>query len=162
MQVDSLSSEPSGKPNIYEKTSHFQYGIQAPTIASKESACSAEDLGSILGLGRSPGEGKGYPLQCSVWRMPWTIQSMVLQKVRHSWLYSLTIAQKNHCDLTLPTGQHNFTVSPYSHLSSRNSEPPAPWRMSFLQDTLKVSFTFITLYMPLLLHGMLSLACFLA
>ena len=23
------------------------------------------DLGSILGLGRSPGEGKGYPLQCS-------------------------------------------------------------------------------------------------
>ena len=23
------------------------------------------DLGSIHGLGRSPGEGKGYPLQCS-------------------------------------------------------------------------------------------------
>ena len=23
------------------------------------------DLGSIPGLGRSPGEGKGYPLQCS-------------------------------------------------------------------------------------------------
>ena len=31
----------------------------------KESACSAEDLGSILGLRRSPGEGKGYPLWCS-------------------------------------------------------------------------------------------------
>ena len=29
----------------------------------KESSCSAEDLGSISGLGRSPGEGKGYPLQ---------------------------------------------------------------------------------------------------
>jgi len=31
--------------------------------AGKESAYNAEDLGSILGLVRSPGEGKGYPLQ---------------------------------------------------------------------------------------------------
>ena len=28
----------------------------------KASACNAGDLGSIPGLGRSPGEGKGYPL----------------------------------------------------------------------------------------------------
>ena len=33
--------------------------------AGKESASSAGDLGSIPGLGRSPGEGKGYPLQYS-------------------------------------------------------------------------------------------------
>ena len=33
--------------------------------AGKESACSAGDLGSIPGLGRSPGEGKGSPLQYS-------------------------------------------------------------------------------------------------
>ena len=33
--------------------------------AGKESACSVGDLGSIPGLGRSPGEGKGYPLQYS-------------------------------------------------------------------------------------------------
>ena len=31
----------------------------------KESACNAGDLGSIPGLGRSPGEGIGYPLQYS-------------------------------------------------------------------------------------------------
>ena len=31
----------------------------------KESACNAGDLGSIAGLGRSPGEGKSYPLQYS-------------------------------------------------------------------------------------------------
>ena len=30
--------------------------------AGKESACSAGDLGSIPGLGRSPGEGNDYPL----------------------------------------------------------------------------------------------------
>ena len=31
----------------------------------KESACNAGDLGLIPGLGRSTGEGKGYPLQYS-------------------------------------------------------------------------------------------------
>ena len=31
----------------------------------KESACNAGDLGSILGSGRSPGEGNGNPLQHS-------------------------------------------------------------------------------------------------
>ena len=31
--------------------------------AGKESACNVGDLGSIPELGRSPGEGKGYPLQ---------------------------------------------------------------------------------------------------
>ena len=38
----------------------FPYGS-----AGKESACNEEDLGSIPGLGRSPGEGKGYPPQYS-------------------------------------------------------------------------------------------------
>ena len=31
----------------------------------KESACNVGDLGLIPGLGRSPGEGNGYPLQYS-------------------------------------------------------------------------------------------------
>ena len=33
--------------------------------AGRESACNVEDVGSIPGLGRSPGEGKSYPLQYS-------------------------------------------------------------------------------------------------
>ena len=33
--------------------------------ASKESACNAGDLGSVLGLGSFPGEGKGCPLHYS-------------------------------------------------------------------------------------------------
>ena len=32
---------------------------------SKESTCNAGDHGSIPGLGRSPGEANGYPLQYS-------------------------------------------------------------------------------------------------
>ena len=45
--------------------------------AGKESPCNAGDLGSIPGLGISPGEGNGYPLQYSgleksmdFWRSP--------------------------------------------------------------------------------------------
>ena len=33
--------------------------------AGKESVCNAGDLGSIPELGKTPGEGKGYPLQYS-------------------------------------------------------------------------------------------------
>ena len=39
----------------------FPYGSKC----GKESACNAGDLGSIPGLGRYPGEAKGYPLQYS-------------------------------------------------------------------------------------------------
>ena len=37
-------------------------------LRGKKSACNAGDSGSILGLGRSPGEGIGYPLQ--YWGFP--------------------------------------------------------------------------------------------
>ena len=33
--------------------------------AGKECACNVGDLGSVPGLGRSPGEGNSYPLQFS-------------------------------------------------------------------------------------------------
>ena len=32
----------------------------------------ARDVGSIHGLGRSPGVGNGKPLQCSCQKVPWT------------------------------------------------------------------------------------------
>ena len=48
----------------------YQHDIQKLSVfpdssVGKESACNAGVLGSIPGLGRSPGEGKGYPLQYS-------------------------------------------------------------------------------------------------
>jgi len=39
----------------------------------KDFACNAGDLGLIPGLGRSPREGKGYPLQFLTWRIPRTV-----------------------------------------------------------------------------------------
>ena len=38
----------------------------------KESACNAGNLFLIPGSGRATGEGNGYSLQCSCWRIPWT------------------------------------------------------------------------------------------
>ena len=43
----------------------------------KESACRAGDLGSTPGLGRSPGEGKGYPPQYSCLENPHGQRSLV-------------------------------------------------------------------------------------
>ena len=40
--------------------------------AGKEAACNAGDLGSIPGLGRSPGEGQGSHSSILAWRIPWT------------------------------------------------------------------------------------------
>ena len=42
----------------------------SPGFSRKESACNAGDLGSIPGLGRSPGEGHGNPLQDSCLENP--------------------------------------------------------------------------------------------
>ena len=55
-------------------------------LGSKESAYSARYLGSVSGLGRSPGEGDGNPLQYSHLENPQTeepggLQSMGLQRV---------------------------------------------------------------------------------
>ena len=44
----------------------FELSVGFPdSSVGKESTCNAGDLGWIPGLGRSPGEGKGYPLQYS-------------------------------------------------------------------------------------------------
>ena len=55
--------------------------------AGKECACNVGHLGSIPGLGRSPREGKGYPLL----RIPWTVQATVLQRISTSELLPLSL-----------------------------------------------------------------------
>ena len=53
----------------------------------KKLPASAGDIGSIPGLGRSPGVGNDNPLQYFAWNIPWTeepggLDSRGLQKVR--------------------------------------------------------------------------------
>ena len=56
-------------PETAQKPPHRKRPILWPLVAQlikkKKSAFNVGDLGSIPGLGRSSGEGKGYPLQCS-------------------------------------------------------------------------------------------------
>ena len=54
----------SGGKTHFEGHFLFVMGFPCGSVG-KESACNAGDLGLIPGLGRSPGEGKGYSLQYS-------------------------------------------------------------------------------------------------
>ena len=54
-----------GQEDLLEKGYPLQYSWASLVAQLVESACNAGDLGSIPGLGKSPGEGKGYPLQYS-------------------------------------------------------------------------------------------------
>ena len=49
--------------------------------AGKESACNEGDLGLILGMGRSPGEGNGYPLQSSGLEKPMDKESDTTERL---------------------------------------------------------------------------------
>ena len=55
------------------------------TSAGKESACNVGDPGSISRLGRSPGEGIGYPFQYSwISLMAQTVKN--LPAMRETWV----------------------------------------------------------------------------
>ena len=81
---------------------------------SKESPCNAGNLGSIPGLGRSPGEGNGNPLQYSGLENPMGpggLQSMGSQRVKHDFA-----TKQQH----ITTTESNKTVNKQmavSHLS---------------------------------------------
>ena len=57
----------AGIQRSFRHNSHFQVALETEGFpcdsAGEESACNLGHLGSIPGLGRSPGEGKGYQLQ---------------------------------------------------------------------------------------------------
>ena len=88
LQIDALPSEPPGKSRSSNSTSGSE---------GKAPVCRAGDPGLIPGLGRSPGEGNGHPLQYSCLENPmdreaWWATFMRSQRVRHDWG---TFDQKN-------------------------------------------------------------------
>ena len=108
--------------------------------AGKESACNPGDLGSISGLGRSLGEGKGYPLQYSGLKnsmdSPWGHK----ESDRTEWLslsffppgnYEQDNLRGAHCTKTLhhcrPTTPSGPGLTPSSQLHARCSHPPTHW-----------------------------------
>ena len=55
---------------------------------SKESACNAEDPGSVPGSARSPGEGNGYPLQYSC------LENSIDRGACQATVYEVALSQK--------------------------------------------------------------------
>ena len=90
------------KDLVYKETWSHNYSDHHSGWDGKESACSAVDLTMVLGSGRSPGKGNGYPLQYSRLENPWTeepgrLQSMRSQRVNRNWAtntLTITKAQK--------------------------------------------------------------------
>ena len=69
----------------------------------KESACNAGDLGAMPGLGRSPGEGKGYPLQYSSLEnsTDCLVHGVVKSQTQLSDFHSLTLASQQPCKVSI-------------------------------------------------------------
>ena len=88
--------------------------------AGKESACSAGDLGSVPGLGRSPGEGKGCALQYSGLEnsVDWTVHGVAESWTRLSDFHFTSLCPG---DLQKPGVEPG---SPALKADSLPSEPP--------------------------------------
>ena len=89
---------------------HQAYILQEVSVSSsvgKESACNAGDLGWIPGLGRSPGEGNGNPLQYSCLKNPmdrgaWQVTVHGLARVRHDLALSFFFISVSHKEQSSP------------------------------------------------------------
>ena len=94
----------------------------------KESACNAGNPGSIPGLGRSPGEGKGYSLQYS-----WTslVAQMVknLPAMRETWVWSLgwedLLKKRKATHYTFWPGEFHGLYRPWGHKELDMTERPS-------------------------------------
>ena len=74
-RVEGVSSQPChgeqlGLTTPLGSTVGLVFSCFPGSLDGKEPACNASDPGSIPGLGRSPGEGNGYPLQYSCLENP--------------------------------------------------------------------------------------------
>ena len=94
--------------------------------AGKESACNVRNLGSIPGLGRPPGEWKGYPLQYS---------ALENSMDRGGWWATVHRVSKSRTWLS------NFHRLEY-HLSPFSILKVCPFSNSRINSTFKLFFLF--------------------
>ena len=86
-------------------------------LAGKEFACNAGDLGLFPGLGRSPGEEKGYPLQCYAWRIPGEFYGVTKSRTRLSNLHTqsqILLSESESCSIVSNSLQPQGLCSPWN------------------------------------------------
>ena len=90
----------------YKLFNIIPYAIRASLVAPlvTESACNVGDQGLIPGLGRSPGEGKGYPLQYSGPENPISLSLPMLYNRTLLFIRSMY----NNLHLIIPNSHYNL------------------------------------------------------
>ena len=94
--------------------------------AGKEATCNVGDLGSIPGLGRSPREGNGYPLQYSSLENSIDIQSMELLRLGHEWVTFTSLEMKLWCELKIIVSEQlllNIYIFPNMYVGNTSFLP---------------------------------------
>ena len=119
----------------------------------KESACNTGDLGSIPGLGRSPGEGMVTHSCILAWRIPWAeepgwLQSVGSQRVGHDWANNTnTLYNKNKVFIvdgcTLIWSIQNPKLH---HLKAQRLRPMHPFIHSFTFQFVHSFAFWMTIY----------------
>ena len=71
----------------------------------KNPPANAGDVGLILGLGRSPEEGNGNPLQYTCWEIPWTEEPGRLQSTEAQKESDMTQLPLNNISTIIQTAQ---------------------------------------------------------
>ena len=102
------------------------WNLSIYSVALYPSAWIVGDLGSILGLGRSPGEGKGYPLQYSGLENSmdygWSVGHDWVQSLSHVQLFATLLTTARQASLSITNSQsllkfmYIASVMPSNHL----------------------------------------------
>ena len=121
--------------------------------AGKESALNAGDLGSIPGLGRSPGEGKGYSLQYSSLENSMECIGHGSQRVGHDWVTFTLVQKETHLNVRLKTLQQSSLPPGPGSLEKRDTKavmpPDCSAASALMKYLLLVSKTFLRSYTDL-------------
>ena len=126
----------------------YTWGFPGGT-SGKELTCqcrSHRDTGSVLGLGRSPGTGRGTPLQYSCLENPmdrgaWWATVLGVAK-NQTWLKGLSTLTQEAYILSLAPRRRYMSLNHLRHLGVLQ---PSPDKDSFLNPTLSGSWKFYTL-----------------
>ena len=102
-----------------------------PNSDVKASACNAGDPGSIPGLGRSPGEGNGNPLQYSCLENPVEREAWwaTVHGVAKSWTW-LSDFTFTFCTLTMCPWANNLSETHFVHWPKMGIQPSSACKMT--------------------------------